>query len=84
MSDADRLVQCFAAVFPTLDEAEIRRASTNSVGGWDSLATINLVAVVEEEFALQVPPSDLEQLVSFELILDYLQHNCLQSASPVP
>jgi acyl carrier protein len=79
MSDADRLVQCFAAVFPALDEAEIRRANTSSVGSWDSLATINLVAVVEEEFALQVPPGDLEQLVSFDLILDYVQqtsHAC--------
>lgn len=76
MSDVhDRLVRCFAAVFPALHEAEIRRANTSSVGGWDSLATINLVAVVEEEFAVQVPPGDLEQLVSFELILDYLQHS---------
>jgi len=45
----------------------------SSVGDWDSLATIKLFAVIEEEFGIQVPVQDSAQLVSFELILDYLQ-----------
>ena len=69
----DRLIRCFTAVFPTLDEAQIRHASTSSLGTWDSLATINLVAIIEEEFGLQIALDELEQMVSFELILDYLQ-----------
>jgi len=68
-----RLVECFAAVFPGLDEAEIPRASFTSVAKWDSLATITLIGVLEEEFGVSVPPDDLELLVSFELILDYLR-----------
>jgi len=46
-----------------------------SVGGWDSLASVTLLAVLEEEFQIQIDPEDLEHLVSFELILDYLQHD---------
>jgi len=70
---APRLVKCFAAVFPDLKEDEIRRAAAASVGAWDSLATVSLLSVIEEEFGVQVPPEDFESFVSFELILDYLQ-----------
>lgn len=74
MTDAKaRLFCCFQAVFPDLSEAEIPRASMTSVGSWDSLASVTLIAVVEEEFDIQVAPEDLERFVSFELILDYLQ-----------
>jgi acyl carrier protein len=68
-----RLVDCFAAVFPGLSEGEVRRASLASVAKWDSLATITLIGVVEEEFSVSVQPDDLELLTSFELILDYLR-----------
>jgi acyl carrier protein len=44
-----------------------------SVAQWDSLATVNLIALVEEEFQVQIPDADLENFVSFELILDYLR-----------
>jgi acyl carrier protein len=68
-----RLISCFCTVFPDLSPEEVPLAAMTSVGTWDSLATITLVTVIEEEFDLQIPPDDLEQLVSFELILDYLQ-----------
>jgi acyl carrier protein len=68
-----RLARCFAAVFPDLAEAEIYRASATSVGAWDSLATVNLLSVIEEEFQIRVAPEDFESFVAFELILDYLQ-----------
>ena len=69
-----RLVKCFSAVFPELSEREIATASPVSIGGWDSLASVTLLSVLEEEFEVQIDPEALEQLVSFDLILDYLQH----------
>jgi acyl carrier protein len=65
-----KLVRCFSAVFPELKEAEIVRASRASVGSWDSVNTVTLLAVVEEEFGFQFDPDDIEELSSFELILD--------------
>ena len=70
-----RLARCFAAVFPELSDREIRTASPASVGSWDSLASVTLVSVLEEEFNLEIAPEDVEQLVSFQLVLDYLQHD---------
>ncbi len=69
----ERLLGCFATVFPDLSAGEVPRASMSSVATWDSMATINLMMVIEEEFAIQVPPEDLERLVSFESVLSYLQ-----------
>ena len=35
-------------------------------------ATINLVALIEEEFQIQTEPEELARLVSFHSILDYV------------
>ena len=69
----ERLARCFSAVFPHLSLAEIERASSSSVAGWDSIAMINLMTVIEEEMGVSFDPDELERLVSFELILDVLR-----------
>lgn len=68
----ERLVQCFSATFPNLTVEEIQSASPATVPTWDSLASITLVAVMEEEFAIQIEPEDIEHLLSFENSLDYI------------
>jgi len=74
MSDLeDRLVVCFASVFPELTETEIRNASTESVGVWDSLSSVTLAAVIQEEFNLEIDPEVLPSLESFESFRDYLK-----------
>ncbi|MEJ2238361.1 MAG: acyl carrier protein [Gemmatimonadales bacterium] len=70
---AERLTRCFLAVFPELKTEEASRASMVSLASWDSLATINLIAVIEDTFEIQVAAEALESMVSFELILDYLE-----------
>lgn len=71
----ERLIRCFQAVFPNLSDDEILRASPSSVGEWDSVATVTLVGVIEEEFGTQTDPEDFENFVSFGLILEYLSNN---------
>ncbi len=66
----ERLASCFAVAFPELSEAEIPLASHSSIANWDSLATVTLVSLVEEEFKISVPPEDFDYMVSFELALD--------------
>ncbi len=74
MSDVQRrLVTCFAAVFPRLSPDEIARADVSSVVSWDSMATLTLTGLVEEEFGVAIDPRDREELTSFDLILAYLQ-----------
>ena len=72
MSTYDRLVSCFRTVFPALDDQEIAQASIASLAKWDSLATVTLVSVIEEEFGIEVKDTDLENFVSFDLIAETL------------
>lgn len=67
-----RLTRCFAAVFPHLTEVSIQRATPDTVESWDSLASITLINVIEEEFEIEIDPEDIEHLVSFEKVLDYV------------
>jgi len=69
---SERLIKVFSAVFPELTPEEIRIASPASVASWSSLATINIVSLIEEEFEIDIPPDRFEDMGSFELILDYL------------
>jgi acyl carrier protein len=74
MPDArERLTSCFAAYFTGLAPEEIPRASMATVGEWDSMASVTLIGLVQEEFGIQVDPADYERFVSFDLILDYLE-----------
>jgi acyl carrier protein len=62
---SDRLTRCFQAVFPAMTPAEVEAATTESVSTWDSLATVTLVNVIEEEFQLQIDPEQYNEVVSF-------------------
>jgi acyl carrier protein len=70
----NRLVRCFSSVFPDLNEDQIRNASVDSVSAWHSLASVTLIAVLQEEFALQVNLADLPNLVSFSAVQNYVRH----------
>ncbi len=63
-----RLIRCFRAVFPELSDADVMRASTKRTPGWDSLATTNLVAAVEEEFEVEFAAGEIEHLSSYEAL----------------
>lgn len=69
----NRLADCFATVFPNLDAAEISKASISGVAEWDSLATVTLVALLEEEFAVSIGFEDMMEFVSFEVVADFIE-----------
>jgi len=73
MNDIEsRLRKCFGAVFRRLRNDEIPSATMENVAEWDSAATVMLVAVVEEEFGVQIELDQLESLLSFRSALEYL------------
>lgn len=76
MSDANvaaRLEQCFAAVFPDLGPEQLRVAQADQVQAWDSMATVTLMAVVQEEFGVELDLDQMEQLRSFEALRAQLE-----------
>jgi len=74
MEFEERLVRCFASVFPDLTTEQIPQASVKTVSTWDSLAAITLVAVVAEELGVEIDPLDLGELNSYGAMKNYLEH----------
>jgi len=68
-----RLIQCFSAVFPGLGEDEIPQVDRENMANWDSLANFSLIAVIEEEFGIQIDGDDVDRFVSFGSVLEYLE-----------
>ena len=70
---AARLTQCFLAVFPGLDPAQVSSAGVDTVKKWDSVAHVTLLSVIGEEFGLDLDFEKFEGATSFQTILDRLQ-----------
>ena len=77
-----RLLRCFALVFPGLTQGEIRESSAEATGAWDSLSGVTLIAVIEEEFGIQIEPDIYSELNSFDAFNAYLQKMNLKSERP--
>lgn len=67
-----RLIECLQMVFPGVPAAELPQASVQTLAQWDSLATVTLVALVEEQFGVEVDPEDLTRFDSFVHIAAFL------------
>ena len=68
-----RLIKCFETVFPDMPAEEIPNATQSSVAGWDSIAAITLINVIEEEFQITLDLEMAGELDSFSKILEYLR-----------
>lgn len=55
-----------------MDHADLPSVSVGSLAEWDSLRGITLMTVVEQEFGIQIPDDQLENFISFDLILDFV------------
>jgi acyl carrier protein len=76
-----RLTTCFLGAFPDLNEADVPGATLDSVNGWDSLANITLLTVIEEEFGINVDASALTEFTSFQATFAYLERKLAKASS---
>jgi len=66
-------MRCFETVFPELTESEILNGSQESVKAWDSVATITLANVIEDEFNMELDLDDIADLTTFDRVLKYVE-----------
>lgn len=67
------LMRCFELTFPGLAPEEIPRASADTTEGWDSLRSLTLHALLEEDLGIRIPLEALPELRSFASIAGYLE-----------
>jgi acyl carrier protein len=79
VNDDDRLMRCFESAFPSATREEITTAKLDAIPGWDSLRGVTLLAVLEEEFAVQIDLPELLELETFDALKRYLSQRGLIS-----
>ena len=67
-----KLAHCFSLVFPNLEPSRIPEASAENVTDWDSIAQVNLLTLIGEEFAMDIDFEDFEGATSFKTLADRL------------
>jgi acyl carrier protein len=67
-----RLTSCFQTVFPSLRGEDMAAASMDTVAAWDSLKMMTLIVVLEEEFEVEIPLDEIENLSSFKFLKNFL------------
>jgi acyl carrier protein len=63
----ERVVRIAADVFGVSADAIGPASSPDTIEAWDSLHHLNLVLALEQEFAVQFTPEEIEQMLSIEL-----------------
>jgi acyl carrier protein len=70
---SERLAKCFSLVFPSLAAHQIPSATADNVDGWDSVAQLNLLSLIGEEFSMDIDFEEFEGATSFGALLDHLR-----------
>jgi len=68
-----RVLECFANVFPDVPRERLPKLSQASVAEWDSVVHVTLLTALAEEFAFELDYERVEDLRSFALVLDYVR-----------
>ena len=69
MSDLDsRLSALFLAAFASLEAGTVRGATQDSTAGWDSVATVTLASLVEEEFGETFDMDEAADWISYQAV----------------
>lgn len=73
MSDfLTRLQPIFRDIFDREDLTITRESSAENVDGWDSLAHINLISAIEQEFHIRFALGELETLKNVGEMIDLM------------
>lgn len=60
-----RLAAVFRAVFPGLHASAVADATKDSIADWDSVATVTLCTLIEEEFGIELDLEEAGEWTSF-------------------
>ena len=67
----EQLIEVFQDLFPGVEDLE--RITPQNTSSWDSLAHLNLILSIEEEFEIEVDPTDIPKLYKdFDTVLSHI------------
>ena len=67
----EQLIEVFQDMFPGVENLEL--ITPENTSKWDSLAHLNLILTIEEEFEIDIDPSDIPKLYKdFNTVLNHI------------
>jgi acyl carrier protein len=72
MTGIERIKEVLSAVIDVPIAQISDNASMDDIESWDSLAQMNLVIALEDEFQMTIPDEDVGTLISIQLILSLI------------
>jgi acyl carrier protein len=72
MIGIERIKEVLSAVIDVPIEQISDNASMDDIESWDSLAQMNLVIALEDEFQMTIPDEEVGTLISIQLILSLI------------
>jgi acyl carrier protein len=72
----ERVREIVATIFDVPRETVTAESSPATIERWDSLGRLVLTVELEQEFGVEVPPEQSEQLTTIGAIVDWLASNC--------
>jgi acyl carrier protein len=67
-------------VFPDVDDQDLPQLSQEQSAAWDSLQSVILLRVIEEQLQVQLDLFDLEGLTSFKAIEEHIRRRSTTEA----
>ena len=64
-------------MFPDLTDEETFAARVGEIAEWDSLATVKLSTLIEEEFGVPLDLDDFEETMSFQSLIKHIQSSAI-------
>ena len=68
-----RLIETFQAAFPNVSLREIPQLEADRCEAWDSLATMTLFSLIEEEFDINIPDDAAEKIQTVGQAIDHIE-----------
>lgn len=71
----DKLIQIAANVLGMKKENISLNSSREDIDEWDSLAHLNLIAEIEEQFGVKIPFEEIDKIFKLSDFLKYINKN---------
>ncbi len=68
-----KLQEIFRDIFDKDDLVITRQTTRDDLEGWDSLATVSIIAAVGEEFNINISVNDIDKFKAVNLIVDLIE-----------
>lgn len=79
----DEIREMVARIFGVPAGEVSPESSPDTIETWDSLQHLNLVLALEQQYDIQFTPEEIEQLLSVELIVAFVEEKISASAQVV-